>query len=163
MKTAYSCAGLTHQQLMVTRCCCCRCCCRPNRFQKKINDMMRPVEVDPNDKSMSGYWKRFRNAALSGMNHDIHDDIKDDEGLQEMHADAERFDPRTEEVFKVLQVISACAMAFAHGANDVANAIGPFAAALYVYNNFQVPSNNSDVSGSPAPSIGFAAAGLKNG
>jgi len=41
-----------------------------------------------------------------------------------MHADAERFDPRTEEVFKVLQVISACAMAFSHGANDVANAIG---------------------------------------
>jgi phosphate/sulfate permease len=34
-----------------------------------------------------------------------------------MAASAERFDPRTEEVFKVLQVISACAMIFTHGAN----------------------------------------------
>lgn len=51
-------------------------------------------------------------------------------------ADAsEKFDPRTEEVFKILQVLSACAMSFAHGANDIANAVGPFAAALYVYEN----------------------------
>lgn len=43
---------------------------------------------------------------------------------------------------QVLQVISACAMAFAHGANDVANAIGSFAAALMVYKTFKVPSSN---------------------
>lgn len=116
-----------------------------DKFQRWIDNRLKPVEVDPNDKSFSATMKRCRNAAVRGLNHDIHEDIKDDSQLQEMHADAERFDPRTEEVFKVLQVISACAMAFSHGANDVANAIGPFAAALYVYNNFQVPSNNSEV------------------
>lgn len=35
-----------------------------------------------------------------------------------------------ERIFSVLMVITACAMAFAHGSNDVANAIGPLAAVV---------------------------------
>lgn len=35
-----------------------------------------------------------------------------------------------ERIFTVLMVVTACAMAFAHGSNDVANAIGPMAAVL---------------------------------
>ena len=35
-----------------------------------------------------------------------------------------------EGIFSVLMVITACAMAFAHGSNDVANAIGPLAAVV---------------------------------
>lgn len=37
-----------------------------------------------------------------------------------------------EKVFAVLMVVTACAMAFAHGSNDVANAIGPVAAIIGV-------------------------------
>jgi hypothetical protein len=36
------------------------------------------------------------------------------------------------------QVLSACTVAFAHGANEVGNGIGPFNAAFYVYNNMKV-------------------------
>jgi PiT family inorganic phosphate transporter len=38
-----------------------------------------------------------------------------------------RFD-NVEKVFAILMVFTACAMAFAHGSNDVANAVGPLAA-----------------------------------
>ncbi|MDT8282311.1 MAG: inorganic phosphate transporter [Gammaproteobacteria bacterium] len=37
-----------------------------------------------------------------------------------------------ERVFSILMVVTACAMAFAHGSNDVANAIGPVAAVVSI-------------------------------
>ncbi len=37
-----------------------------------------------------------------------------------------------ERVFSVLMIVTACAMAFAHGSNDVANAIGPVAAVVSI-------------------------------
>lgn len=44
-----------------------------------------------------------------------------------------------ERIFGFLQIISACLMAFAHGANDVANAIGPFSAAVVVLTTGALP------------------------
>jgi len=40
-----------------------------------------------------------------------------------------------ERVFGVLMVVTACGMAFAHGSNDVANAIGPLAAVVSIAQN----------------------------
>ncbi len=40
-----------------------------------------------------------------------------------------------EKIFAVLMMITACAMAFAHGSNDVANAIGPLAAVVSIVQN----------------------------
>jgi inorganic phosphate transporter, PiT family len=39
---------------------------------------------------------------------------------------------KVESIFGYLQIMSACMMAFAHGANDVANAIGPLSAAVAI-------------------------------
>lgn len=40
-----------------------------------------------------------------------------------------------EKIFGVLMMVTACAMAFAHGSNDVANAIGPLAAVISIVNS----------------------------
>lgn len=58
-----------------------------------------------------------------------------------------RFDPNAtlafrfanvERIFAVLMIVTACAMAFAHGSNDVANAIGPVAAVISVVSSGEV-------------------------
>ena len=46
------------------------------------------------------------------------------------NADRDFHFANVERVFGVLMVVTACAMAFAHGSNDVANAIGPVAAII---------------------------------
>lgn len=47
-------------------------------------------------------------------------------------ADRDMHYTNVEKVFAVLMVVTACAMAFAHGSNDVANAIGPLAAVVSI-------------------------------
>jgi len=46
---------------------------------------------------------------------------------EETSGEDHRFDS-VERVFAILMIFTACAMAFAHGSNDVANAVGPLAA-----------------------------------
>jgi len=50
----------------------------------------------------------------------------------EKNADKDFHYASVEKVFAVLMVVTACGMAFAHGSNDVANAIGPLAAVVSV-------------------------------
>lgn len=48
-----------------------------------------------------------------------------------------------ERVFGVLMVVTACGMAFAHGSNDVANAIGPLAAVITVAQTGAISAKSS--------------------
>lgn len=66
-----------------------------------------------------------------------------------------KFDPRedkdfhftnVEKVFGILMMVTACAMAFAHGSNDVANAVGPLAAIVGI-----VESSGQVAQKSPMP------------
>lgn len=64
---------------------------------------------------------------------DVHAAIKESEYVSSIHERAENFNLRAEEVFKYVQVFTAICDSFSNGANDVANAMGPFAAIYSVY------------------------------
>ena len=57
------------------------------------------------------------------------------EEVKRIHDSSEKFDEKTEESFKYLQIFTAVCDSFSHGANDVANAIGPYAAIVSIYLN----------------------------
>lgn len=48
-----------------------------------------------------------------------------------------------EKIFSVLMVVTACAIAFAHGSNDVANAVGPMAAVISIANEGMVSQKSA--------------------
>ena len=48
-----------------------------------------------------------------------------------------------ERVFGILMIVTACGMAFAHGSNDVANAIGPIAAVVSVAQNGAISAQSA--------------------
>ncbi|MFT5502528.1 MAG: PiT family inorganic phosphate transporter [Gammaproteobacteria bacterium] len=48
-----------------------------------------------------------------------------------------------EKIFAVLMVVTACSIAFAHGSNDVANAVGPMAAVISIASEGEVSQNSA--------------------
>jgi len=77
-----------------------------------------------------------------GVKHETRTSVEKNNEVEKIHSAAEIFDPKSEEVFKWLQVFTACMNSFAHGANDVANSIGPFAAIYMVYKNNGISKDN---------------------
>jgi PiT family inorganic phosphate transporter/sodium-dependent phosphate transporter len=53
--------------------------------------------------------------------------------LEEAHAHVAHFDNKAEYMFSFLQVMTAATASFAHGANDISNAVGPFATIYLVW------------------------------
>ncbi|KAJ9486618.1 hypothetical protein VN97_g6719 [Penicillium thymicola] len=70
-----------------------------------------------------------------GLFHGVEQDIVSDQkgesrlagDLEKTHAHAEHYDNEAEYMFSFLQILTACTASFTHGANDVANAVGPYA------------------------------------
>ncbi|GIL54049.1 hypothetical protein Vafri_9601, partial [Volvox africanus] len=78
-------------------------------------------------------FNQLKAIVLRGTQVNVHEAILTDPVAQRMHTYAEVFDPATEDAFKYLQVVTAICDSFSHGANDVANSVGPFAAIWYIY------------------------------
>jgi len=60
------------------------------------------------------------------------------EKLERLYENSEKYDPKAEKLCSWLQIVTASLSAFAHGANDVANAIGPLAAIVSIYESGSV-------------------------
>jgi len=78
--------------------------------------------------------------AADGKERVVREYKADTEQVMTMHKAAKKYSDRTELVFRQLQIITSCIAAFSHGANDVANAMGPLSTILGVYRcNRNVP------------------------
>jgi len=95
-------------------------------------------------KFMRNLWDDTKKRATYGINVDVHKAIQEDVEVQALHDNAEKFDPMAEAVFRYIQVFTAICDSFAHGANDVANAMGPFMAIYVIYDTGKV-SKKADV------------------
>ena len=81
-------------------------------------------------------------------NNKIELNITDDRQLKiitNIHDNAEKFDVKLEETFKYLQIFSAICDSFSHGANDVANAVGPFFTIYLIYTSDSKITKNVDM------------------
>lgn len=80
------------------------------------------LEHQSNNPSLMQKTKDF---LFNGVEQNIHEIIDTDNTLSSIHASAEVFDPRIENVFQYLQVFSAICVVFAHGAGEVGYMAGP--------------------------------------
>ncbi|KAF9904893.1 hypothetical protein EC991_002256 [Linnemannia zychae] len=96
------------------------------------------------EKSENVIIKKLKSTIFAGLYKDI--ESQESEEVNEVHANATKFDTDTERLFSAVQVITACFTSFAHGSNDVANAIGPLATIYYIWDNA-----NIDVAKAPVP------------
>lgn len=87
---------------------------------------------------------------------------KEFERVVDLHENAEKFNEKTEYTFRYLQIFTAICDSFSHGANDVANAIGPFAA-MWAIHNAQDLSKKNDMDADAYWILGLGGAGISLG
>ncbi|KAG2198591.1 hypothetical protein INT47_001038 [Mucor saturninus] len=113
--------------------------------EKKLNEVMLQENVaEPFPVKKNGWLTSMKDkvvdAALSGVRQDVRNLENND--LAKVHASAEIFEDDAEYLFSFLQIITACMASFAHGSNDVSNAIGPISSIYEIWSTAAI-----DVSG----------------
>ncbi|TPX71845.1 hypothetical protein SpCBS45565_g00849 [Spizellomyces sp. 'palustris'] len=88
-------------------------------------------------------WNKVKGALTKGINMDVAQ--VQSSHVKEVHSHAVKYDSKTEYLYSFLQVITASFASFAHGSNDVANAVGPLAAIYGIWSTAQLPGKKADV------------------
>ncbi|KAJ9057556.1 hypothetical protein DSO57_1021629 [Entomophthora muscae] len=115
---------------------------------------MTTKDMEEGKGEVSGMWARVKGVALRGVNKDVLN--MDTDHLRQVHDSAARFDDNTEYMFSFLQVITSCMASFAHGSNDVANAVGPISTIIHIYNTGHISPDGV----TPVPSWVLISGGL---
>ena len=98
----------------------------------------------------------------ASLAHKASDILEEDMAVNAIHENAEKFDEKTELCMRYLQILTACCDSFAHGANDVANSIGPFAAIIVILKSGKV-GKKADMGTDAYWILGLGAAGIVAG
>jgi len=96
----------------------------------------------------------------SMLDRDTHKDIDTDAKVAAIHDNMTRHDPRAEQFFRYVQIFTAIVDSFSHGANDVANAMGPFMAAYVAYKKGKVVSKHEMDPGTTLWILALGGAGI---
>lgn len=135
----------------------------PKKSGPITNGMVGP-KPDAPWHSAAYLWWGFKFITLRGVDVDIVAEQKSDSVLggdiEEIHARGSHFDNKTEFLYTFLQIMTASAASFVHGANDVANAVGPYATIFQVWESGEVPGPKANV---PVWILAFGGAGIAIG
>jgi sodium-dependent phosphate transporter len=90
--------------------------------------------------------------ALYGVNYDIHaaqtgiHGTPEGRRMERVYGHAKKYSNEVEHTYSFVQVLTACTASFAHGANDIGNAVGPWAVIYGAWN-----TGNAAKSKAPVP------------
>lgn len=138
-------------------------------FNEKVVGKLSPAAVD--EKPTNWFMAKAlqtKNKAVDMAMRGIRQEVRnlDNKELSGIHHNAEIFEDDTEYLFSFLQVITACMASFAHGSNDVSNAVGPISSIYEIWTTAQVPGKTPVpvwilVVGGAAIDLGLATMGYR--
>ncbi|OCT45111.1 Phosphate-repressible phosphate permease [Cladophialophora carrionii] len=90
-------------------------------------------------------------AALYGVNYDIHaaqtgiHGTPEGRRMERVYAHATKYPNEVEHTYSYIQVLTACTASFAHGANDIGNAVGPWAVIYSAWKTGDAAQSSAEV------------------
>jgi phosphate/sulfate permease len=96
-------------------------------------------EAEPEKARALGAFGKVKKVALSGVNHDVVNH-HGNERIMAVHDHAKKYDDNTEILYSFLQILTATLASFAHGSNDVSNAVAPLSVIYDVWRTGKVVS-----------------------
>ena len=114
-----------------------------------VNNPMLDADISRSLAKTIKHLQRVKNSSAGEMQEKAKALLSDakvmqDAALEQVTTNSDSDELRqVEKIFCVLQIFTACLVAFAHGSNDVANAIGPLSAAYQAVNERIISSTSS--------------------